>query len=256
MTRASLPMYWRDENAAQWREFWSILQDCAAREGCPLPDLTAPEDLPTDWHDHWRAPDLALSMTCGLPFRTALKDRVSYVGTLGFGLNCAEGHYHSRVITGRPPDETARTSPADGLRLAYNAANSQSGWAASQQAAPFASAPAFAGFVETGSHAASLATVAEGRADIAYIDAVTWRLLKRHDPNASRVHVAGHTKPTPALPLITSLGTDPTPLRAALTAATTAFAPEDPFALGGPMSFCVLDAQRYLVEPIPAPPPG
>ncbi|SHH83701.1 phosphate/phosphite/phosphonate ABC transporter substrate-binding protein [Marivita hallyeonensis] len=253
MTIASLPMYWRAENAEMWRAFWSVLQDCAAEEGIALPNLTPPNDLPSDLYAHWTAPDLALSMTCGLPFRTALKGKVQYIGTLDFNLDCPAGHYYSCVIAGSDSNVMTRTG---NLRLAYNAADSQSGWAVSQSERPFARPPRFSGFLETGSHATSLAAVAEGRADIAYIDAVTWRLLERFDPRAQQVHVLGHTDATPGLPLIAAKGVDPAPLRSALGAATTGFTPEDPYLMGGPMAFCVLEEAQYHTLPNPAPPPA
>ncbi|MGJ8604211.1 MAG: phosphate/phosphite/phosphonate ABC transporter substrate-binding protein [Marivita sp.] len=243
---ASLPMYWRVENADLWRAFWAVVQDCAVREGVTLPDLTPPDALPTDWYDHWLNPDLALSMTCGLPFRTALKGKVQYIGTLDFDLGTAPGHYQSQVIT-RP----GLTGPAH--RLAYNSSDSQSGWAAAQELTDLR---LITDFIPTGGHAASLAAVANGHADIACIDAVTWRLLQRDDPNAAKVAPASQTKPTPGLPLIAAQGADPAPLRAALGAATSAFSPDTPDAMGGTLTFCVLDEHLYHAQPIPAPPPA
>lgn len=236
---ASLPMYWRPETAAHWRAFWAELQ--AAAPALDLPDLTAPEDIPTPWTAHWLRPDLALSMTCGLPFRSALKGRVTYVGTLDFGLGLPPGHYASTIV--------ARPGAAPPYRLAYNSADSQSGWAAAQELdLPFTPA------LETGAHAASLAAVAEGRADLACLDAISWRLLQRHDPNAARVTVLGQTRPTPGLPLVTAGGTDPAPLRAALATAVARFCPRDPMEMGGPLAFHVLDEALYLAEPIPPAP--
>lgn len=244
MTLASLPMYWRAENAALWRAFWSVVQDCARDEGLSLPDLTPPEDLPSDWYTHWLSPDLALSMTCGLPFRSRLHDKVQYIGTLDFGLGGPAGHYHSQIITRPGLTDAPR-------RLAYNSADSQSGWAAAQELPDFAS---LTEFVATGGHAASLAAVTDGRADIACLDGATWRLLQALDPKAAQVTQRGTTRPTPALPLIAAKGTDPAPLRSALRRATGTFQTDTPDHMGGSMTFCVLDLQTYLVEPIPAPP--
>lgn len=241
---ASLPMYWRAENADLWRGFWSVLQGCALDEGVTLPDLTPPEDLPTDLYAHWLSPDLALSMTCGLPIRSKLHSTVQYIGTLDFGLGGPEGHYHSQIITRRDLSGPPRT-------LAYNSADSQSGWAAAQEIPDRGSITTF---LETGAHAQSLAAVAEGRADIACLDAVTWRILQAVDPKAAQVTPAGSTRPTPGLPLIAAQGTDPEPLRRAMTAATRAFDASNPDLMGGPMIFCVLDVHSYLAEPIPAPP--
>ncbi|MFA8384448.1 MAG: PhnD/SsuA/transferrin family substrate-binding protein [Pelagibaca sp.] len=244
MTTASLPMYWRAENADLWRAFWAIVQDCAQVEGITLPDLTAPEDLPDEWYTHWQSPDLALSMTCGLPFRSRLHDKVQYIGTLDFGLGAAAGQYQSQIITRRDLSGPPRV-------LAYNSADSQSGWAAAQDIPDRASLTAY---LPTGAHAASLAAVAEGRADIACLDAVTWRILQKFDPNAARVTPAGITQPTPGLPLIAAKGTDPAPLRRILQNATIAFDPDDPMRIGGRMTFHVLPLDAYLAQPIPAPP--
>ncbi|MGR3435070.1 MAG: hypothetical protein ACU0CO_09310, partial [Shimia sp.] len=86
---ASLPMYWRASTQAAWRRLWAHMQ---AR--LPLPDLTPPEGLPADWYAHWRDPALVLSQTCGLPFRTALRGAVTYVGTPDFGLGGGVGSAH------------------------------------------------------------------------------------------------------------------------------------------------------------------
>ena len=55
----------------------------------------------------------------------------------------------------------------------------------------------------SGGHETSAAMVAEGRADIAAIDAASWRLIEAHRPFASALRVVASTPPTPGLPLIT-----------------------------------------------------
>jgi hypothetical protein len=120
---ASLPMYWRPENAAAWQAFWQIVQHEGRAHGLSLPDLTPPQDLPANWINHWLRPDLALSMTCGLPFRTTLRGRVAYVGTLGFGLQTQTGHYFSRVLTRFAPGDPRRDDPLHRV-LAFNAPDS------------------------------------------------------------------------------------------------------------------------------------
>ena len=149
-----------------------------------------------------------------------------------------------------------QTWPPASPVLAYNSADSQSGWAVTQMAAPFTHPPRFAGFVETGSHEASALAVIEGRADMAYIDAVTWRLLKRDGVGAEKLQLLGQSAATPALPLITALDNDPAPLRAAVRDAILNFAPEDPLQMGGPLSWHVLGDDAYLSLPLPTPPPN
>ena len=240
---ASLPMYWRAENAASWTRYWQ-----AVRLHLPdLPDLTPPEGLPTDWDAHWRAYDLRLSQTCGLPYRARLHPHVTYIGSFDFALpDTPAGYYHSVVLT-----RLDENRPHAALRLAYNAADSQSGWAATKKGQSFAS------YLCTGAHRASAIAVADGGADIAYVDAVTWRLLTLIDPDlTAQLTVAERTAPTPGLPLIAAAGTDPGPLRTAMTAALHALTDDDRRDLGSPKGLVVLDPKTYLDMPIPASPPA
>ncbi len=242
---ASLPMYWRDETAEAWRGFWKHIQDAAAEEGLALPELSDPENIGEDLMSHWLDPDLSLSMTCGYPFRAALKDRVNYVGTFDFGLrDTRPGHYFSHVICG-----VERSDLDGGLTLAFSASDSQSGWACVSDPEPKNPQLTFSDVLETGSHAASLAAVAEGRADIAYIDAVTWRFLERHDPNAARVRLIGQTGQTPGLPLITRAGGPVQALQGALSKACRALSGAQSDALGGLIGFTVFDSADYLAVP-------
>ncbi len=61
----------------------------------------------------------------------------------------------------------------------------------------------FAAVVATGSHLASLEAVADGRADLAAIDCVTFGLVKRFRPGLiERVAVVAESPPSPGLPFI------------------------------------------------------
>ncbi|MDX1744162.1 MAG: hypothetical protein R3186_11295, partial [Ruegeria sp.] len=73
--------------------------------------------------------------------------------------------------------------------------------------------------VETGSHALSADAVAEGRADFAALDALTWELLKAHSDLASTLREVDVTTPTPALPYITASGQDARGIARAVRAA-------------------------------------
>lgn len=249
---ASLPMYWRAETAEAWCRFW---RDVQAACDIDLPDLTATEDLPDAWTDHWRDPEMVLSQTCSLPFRTALSGQVTYVGTFHFGLKAPPGHYFSRILCPYPTHDPRRKEAfEDGWVLAYNAPDSQSGWAHAQAPTPFVRRPKVKATVETGSHAASVAALAHERATLAYVDAVTWRLLKAYDPNAKKVFLLGRSVNSPGLPLITAKGRDPEPLRRALKAATAKIQECDRRDLGGLRDFVVLDETQYHALPIPNPP--
>ena len=57
---------------------------------------------------------------------------------------------------------------------------------------------------KTGSHRASVKSVASGQIDFAAIDAQSWRFIKEYDNFAINIRVLDHTNPTPGLPFITS----------------------------------------------------
>lgn len=200
----------------------------------------------------WQSPDLLLAQTCGLPFRSRLHDKVTLVATPDYGLpGCPPGHYNSVLVVRADAKGNRPENFAQGT-LAYNEALSQSGWAA--PSSYFADRGLrFTSLLQTGAHAASARAVAEGRADIAGIDALTWTLLREHDTITERLRVIGTTAPTPALPYITAWGRDPKPLRAALRAALQALSAADRAALHL-KGFDALPASAYLAIPIPPPP--
>lgn len=218
---AALGMYDRAETAAANDRLWSLIRDGLRARGIAAPDALTRGDLA--YMAGWTSPDLVLSQTCGLPFRARLHDRVTLIGTPDYGVEgCPPGHYRSVFVARRD-----REAPAfAGARLAYNDGLSQSGWAA-----PLAHAAAlgfrFGEVLETGGHRLSLLAVAEGRADLAALDAVTWRLLERWEPAAAEVRVVGLTAPTPGLPLISRAGADAPALFAAVAAAIAALPPKD-----------------------------
>jgi len=125
---------------------------------------------------------------------------------------------------------------------AVNNPRSQSGYAALYDAfAGVALGPA----LETGAHRASIRAVAAGRADVAAIDAVAWRLAELFEPAALRVQVLGLTRPTPGLPMITALGRDPHRFGGIIARAIECLAPPVRSALGL-AGFVRLAPQDYL----------
>ena len=159
--------------------------------------------------DQWLSPQLVLAQTCGLPFRARLHDKVTLVGTPDYGLpDCPPGHYFSVFVVSA--DHPALSLVAlDHPTLAYNDPLSQSGWAAPiahfrDLGLGFRTGP------QTGSHVASACAVADGRADVAALDAVTWKMLQQENPSlAGRLKVIDRTTATPGLPYITASTFDP-----------------------------------------------
>jgi ABC-type phosphate/phosphonate transport system substrate-binding protein len=243
---AALPMYDWDEVRPAMDRFWSAIRDRLRGAGLAAPDrLSRGADL---WQE-WQSPDLLLGQTCGLPYRTRLHGRVGLVGTLDYGLpDAPAGYYFSQIVVraGEPGDWTDFI----GRRLAINSTDSQSGWAALHNHAARIG-QRFGTAVLTGSHRESARAVSEGRADIASIDAVTWRLVTAHDPGvAASLRVAARTEPTPGLPLITARGHDSALIGRAVADGIADLAPGDRAELGL-CGLVLIPAERYLAVPTP-----
>ncbi|MBA3908851.1 MAG: hypothetical protein C0524_02975 [Rhodobacter sp.] len=221
---ASLAMYDAGPAMAANDRLWALVRDRLRGQGIAAPDaLTRGEAA---YWPAWEAPDLLLSQTCGYPFRARLHGRVAYVGTPDYGVEgCPPGHYRS-VFVVRADDPRHGVADFDGAPFAYNEALSQSGWAAPQSHAAKLELH-LPPVVKTGGHRLSALAVAEGRADIAALDAVTWALLQGEDPVTDRLRVVGTTDPTPGLPFIAAKDAPVDLIHAALSDAIAALTPRD-----------------------------
>ncbi|MCF1709057.1 phosphate/phosphite/phosphonate ABC transporter substrate-binding protein [Tabrizicola sp. J26] len=247
---ASLPMYDRAETAGANDRLWSAIRDRLRAGGIEAPDALI-HGAPDLW-PHWTAPDLVLSQTCGFPYRSRLHGRVTLVGTPDYGLeSCEPGHYRS-VFVVRADDPRPSLAAFEGARLAWNDDLSQSGWAGPQthlarlgiRVTPV---------LRTGGHKLSAIAVSEGRADIAALDAVTWRLIQAYDDFAARLRVVGRTDPSPGLPLISRAGMEPDVIFDAVEAAIVAMPAEDR-QITGLKGLVRIPAESYLAVPTPPPP--
>jgi ABC-type phosphate/phosphonate transport system substrate-binding protein len=202
---ASLPMYARPELNDAIAYLWDLI-----RKNLNDKDINAPEILSQDAEDlsSWLDPGLVLSQTCGMPYRNVLHGKVQLVGTPDYDLpDCPPGHYFSAIVV-RKDDPRSTLKNYAQATFAYNMENSQSGFAAPLNHAA-AHGVSFPNRVVSQGHLKSAEMVANGQADIAAIDAVTWMLIERHEAFASKLRVLERTTPsTPALPLITSLTLD------------------------------------------------
>ena len=246
---ASFGMYDRAETAAANDRLWAGVRDGLRARGHAAPDHLTRGEMA--YWPAWESPDLVLSQTCGFPYRARLHGRVTLVATPDYGLpDCPPGHYAS-VFVARADDARLLPEFRD-ARFAYNEALSQSGWAAPQNHAAtmgFHFAPSLA----TGGHRLSALAVAEGRADIAALDALTWAMLSRWEPFTAALREVARTAPTPALPFIAAKGADAAATHAALTEAVAALSPSDRDVLHL-RGIVRLSPQRYLAIPTPPTP--
>ena len=199
---AAFPMYNRPELGPAFDALWEGTRDGLRAAGvADVPDRLTP--LQDGLLAFWQRPDLLLSQTCGYPYRHFLKDRVTLVGTPDFGLDdCPPGFYRSALVV-RRDDPRHRLADFQGATIACNDRHSQSGYAAPLVAAQKAGLRLGAMRL-SGAHRASARMVEQGEADIAGIDAVSWRHMLRFDPWTAHLRVLDWTAPTPGLPFITA----------------------------------------------------
>lgn len=242
---ASLPMYDRPETAAANDRLWQGIRT-HLNHG---PDALSRE---SDKAFDWLNPDLLLSQTCGYPYRSGLHGKVKLIGTPDYGLKgCKPGYYYSVLIARRddPRGDLAEFADAP---MAYNAPNSQSGWAAPQNHAATLGF-SFTNPTLTGGHHASGQAVAEGRADIAAIDGLTWELFARYDDFAKDLKIVARTTPTPTLPYITALNNDADSLYSAIAHAIEGLDAQDRDTLHL-KGLVAIPAEDYLAVPNPPAP--
>ena len=241
MMIASLMMYQRPQLVGAHDRYWALIRQYLSEAG-----IDSPEQLSQEAEEFfvWQHPELVLSQTCGMPYRTWLHDKVELVGTPDFGISdCPPGYYRSALVV-RAQDSRQTARDFRNAVFAYNQSFSQSGYAA-----PYWHLRPrglwFENRLHTEQHLDSAMAVAGGRADIAALDAVTWRLMLEYEPFATSLRVLEWTAPTPGLPLITARGNDAGAIFEAVQQAITQLGERDRTALGL-KGIVKIDAAEYL----------
>lgn len=210
---ASLPMYDRPENAAAHDALWSAIRDALGYGPDRLNRTLSPMDS-------WGHPDLLLGQICNLPYRARFRSHVTRIGAAIYDLpDTPPGYYRSVFIT-RAEDAARGLAPAALGRFAYNEALSHSGWGAAI-AHVTARGLSLPHRVVTGSHRESMLAVAQGRADLAAIDEVTWRMFCRWEPATRDLCVVDRSGLAPGMTFITA---DPAQAQPLFQAIDTAIA--------------------------------
>ena len=215
---ASLPMYDRPYTRAAHDALWDLIRDGLRANGIDAPETL---DRDTDHLAGWARADLVLGQICNLPYRAKFRDKVTVIGAADYDLpDCPPGHYNSVFVvhkdaTGRTPQDFATS------RFAANALMSHSGYGAPMAWAA-ANGVCFAAPIITGAHDRSVQMVADGRADIAAIDAQTWRVLAQDFAPTRKLRVLGTTQSSPGMTFITRSGQNPAPYFCAIQTAIAA----------------------------------
>lgn len=243
---ANLMMYARPELAEAHDRYWKLIRAALAGRG-----IDSPETLSQDTEEFgvWNAPDLVLSQTCGMPYRLWLHDKVTLIGTPDFGLEgCPPGHYRSAIVA-RADDPRKRPEEFAEAVFAFNQTFSQSGFAA-----PYNHLKPrgfwFENRVQSHGHLMSARAVANRTADIASLDAVSWRLMQTYEPFVQNLRVIEWTPPTPGLPYIAAAGADRQATFEAVAQAIASLSPQDAKALGL-RGLVTIPRQAYLAVPNP-----
>lgn len=203
--RASLPMYDLPEARAATDAWWAGLAQAFRRAGL----AGTPERLTRGAGARrlWRARDLLFSQTCGYPLTHALFGRVRLIATPVYAAAGCEGARYRSLLCVRA-DEAAHDLPALAGRVAaVNAPDSHSGCNVLRaMVAPLAPGRRFfASVVVSGSHAASLALVRRGKADVCAVDCVSHALLTRYRPDAvAGLRLLTASPAAPGLPYVTA----------------------------------------------------
>ncbi|MEQ8399713.1 MAG: PhnD/SsuA/transferrin family substrate-binding protein [Roseitalea porphyridii] len=206
---AGLPMYDWPERRAGTDALWARLRDALRAAGFDAPDALTRTNDPRNL---WLSDELLLGETCSYPLETILAGKVRYVATpVHDAPGCGQGTYRSVLVApgdgeDMPPPAAPGAQLPDRLAgtLAANEPGSMSGYIALARDCERAGREMPVDIVWTGSHRASIRAAAAGRADIAAIDCVTWRIARDHEPAAAEVRVVGWTAERPGLPLITN----------------------------------------------------
>lgn len=201
---AALPMYDFPWVAKANDALWAAVAVRLRHAGVEAPArLTRAGDPAAQWRD----PGLILGQTCGYPYVTELRDAVALIATAEYAFPGCEGANHRSFLVARARDPRRDLASFRGARAALNAWDSNTGMNLFRATiAPVArGAPFFGAIVVTGSHQASVAAVAEDRADLASIDCVSFALLQRGRPEfTERVMVIAESPLSPCLPFIAS----------------------------------------------------
>jgi ABC-type phosphate/phosphonate transport system substrate-binding protein len=236
-------MYIRAENQSAHDNFWRLI-----RTGLTCQKIDAPIELQSgEGVDFWQNGDLVLSQTCGMPYRLHLHDKVQLIGTPDYGINgCPKGYYNSVFIVNTIDDRSDIADFAN-AKLAVNSEISQSGYSAPQSEAKKQGFQ-FENIVLSHGHVTSAKMVATGQADIAAIDAVTWKNIKKYDDFTRNIKIIAQTPPTPGLPFICALGQNKAGITQAVEAAIETLTDDDRDSLGITSLISIPAADYLAVE--------
>jgi ABC-type phosphate/phosphonate transport system substrate-binding protein len=211
----SLSMYALPEMAAANGSFWAAVREALRQEGLSeIPETIVPPslDLPIGI-----AAGTLLSHMCGYPLLTLYPGQYEILAAPlhdlpGCGIDPSGTPTHRSFIVVSTDSPFHELEDLRGAGFIMNGWHSNSGMNLPRHlVSPLARDGRFFGSVAlSGAHVASMAAVAEGSADVASIDCVTFGLVARYRPkDIAGLRIIAETAASPAIPFITSSHTAP-----------------------------------------------
>jgi ABC-type phosphate/phosphonate transport system substrate-binding protein len=213
---AALPMYDFPDLAAAHDAWWHALAERLGDAG--IPHLPQSLNRTLGHHELWRHPRLLLGQACEYPLATTFHPWARPLASPRYAAPGCEGSRYRSAVVVRRDHPAATLIDLRGSRCVINEPHSNSGMNLLRAViAPIALRRPFFGSVSiSGSHWQSARQLADGSADVAAIDCVTYAHLQRFDAAlVARLRILDWTPASPSLPLITARSTDE-PTRQAL----------------------------------------
>ncbi len=222
---ALLPMYDLPEVRPASDALWAAIAARLRAEGLADVPLALARQL--GHLEGWAHPGLLFAQSCGYPALHDYRDRLRIVAAPIHDAPGCSGTTHCSFLLVAAASPAQSIADLRGARFALNSWDSNTGMNLARLAfAPFATAGRFLGaIVETGGHAASLASLASGETDSTAIDCVSYALLARHRPTlAAATRILARTAASPTLPFVTASTQPPATIRALRGALAAAIA--------------------------------
>ena len=217
---AALPMYDFAPLHAATDELWAAI--AARLRAAGIDDVPSALSRDISHVATWRDPRLLFGQACQYPLASAWHESVQLIAIPAYAAPGCEGSRYRSAIIVRAEDPALQLEDLRGRRCAINERDSNSGSNLLRAAiAPLAEHGRFFSSVDlTGGHVASVRAVAEGSADVAAIDCVSYAHIQRFSPElTARLRILDWTPSSPGLPYVTARASDASivsALRAAL----------------------------------------
>ncbi len=221
---ASFPMYDFEEVRGAHEVLWNSVARKLERAG--VEGVPAALDRSRSVHELWTDPGLLLSQCCGADLVGRYAGTLALVATPHYRAPGCDGCCYSSVVLVAEDSPATELSDLRNAVCVVNSRESHSGANALRaMVAPLSRRGRFfSRIVTSGSHPASVATVARGEADVAAIDCVTYACLDRYRPSLLKgTRRLCDTGRAPGIPFVTRAGSDSNRIRHLQSALLDAF---------------------------------